>query len=222
MLDLSRRRTLCLRLGGVLKQKHFIDSHKAATGLAVITMMCWYERWESPTLWLYFGLHGGYGLLWILKSRMFGDRQWDQKCSIWHGLYIWSGLSLYWVTPWLIASNAVEVPPWWLGVASFVFGVGVFYHFASDMQKHTTLSMRPGLFSDGLWSNSRNPNYFGELLIYASFSSLAQHWIPIVVMTIFISIVWIPNMLKKDKSLSRYENFDAYRSKSGLMFPKLF
>ena len=172
-----------------MKQKHFIDSHKLATGLAVILCMWFYGTWESPTLWAYFGLHGGYGLMWALKSRMFGDKQWDQPCSIWYGLYIWAGLSLYWITPWLIASQKIEVPAAWLGIAVFFYGVGVFYHFASDMQKHTVLRLKPGLFTDGLWSNSRNPNYFGEFLIYASFSSLAMHWLPFVVMVVFMSII---------------------------------
>ena len=205
-----------------MRQKHFIDSHKAATGLFVLLLMGLYDRWESATAWLYFGLHGGYGLFWILKSRMFGDKQWEQPCGIGYGLYIWGGLSLYWITPWLIISSKTEVPAWWLGAAAFGFGLGVFYHFAADMQKHTSLRLQPGLFTDGVWSNSRNPNYFGELLIYASFSSLAKHWIPYVVMAIFMSIVWIPNMLKKDKSLSRYDAFAEYKSRSGLIFPKLF
>ena len=205
-----------------MRQKHFIDSHKAATGVFVLVLMAVYDRWDSHTAWLYFGLHGGYGLFWILKSQMFGDKQWEQPCGFGYGLYIWAGLSLYWITPWLILSNAIEVPAWWLGAATFFFGLGVFYHFAADMQKHTSLKLKPGLFMDGVWRNSRNPNYFGEFLIYASFSSLAQHWIPYAVMAVFISIVWVPNMLKKDKSLSRYDAFADYKAQSGLIFPKLF
>ena len=211
-----------------MRQRHFIDSHKGATGLFVLFLIWFYQKTDSYTLWLYFGLHGCYGVLWILKSRMFGDKQWDQPCSLGRALYIWAGLSLYWVSPWLIVTekglytNNGELPAWWLGCAVFVFGLGVFYHFAADMQKHTTLKIRPGLFTDGLWANSRNPNYFGEFLIYAAFSSLAQHWIPFAVMAVFIVIVWLPNMRKKDASLSRYEGFDNYKRRSGLMFPKLF
>jgi hypothetical protein len=37
----------------------------------------------------------------------------------------------------------------------------------------------------------------------------------------FIAGVFIPNMLKKDRSLSRYPEFDAYKAKSGLLLPKL-
>jgi len=37
----------------------------------------------------------------------------------------------------------------------------------------------------------------------------------------FIAGVFIPNMLKKDRSLSRYPEFDAYKANSGLLLPKL-
>ena len=105
-----------------------------------------------------------------------------------------------------------------------MYAVGVFLHFAADMQKHVQLTLKPGLFYDGLWSRSRNPNYLGELLIYASFAVLAYDyaWISASVLAVFMVIVWIPNMIKKDKSLSRYPEFDAYKKRSGLLFPKLF
>ncbi|NER47295.1 MAG: steroid 5-alpha reductase, partial [Symploca sp. SIO1A3] len=33
---------------------------------------------------------------------------------------------------------------------------------------------------------------------------------------------FIPNMLKKDKSLSRYPEFEEYKANSGLLLPQLF
>jgi hypothetical protein len=32
----------------------------------------------------------------------------------------------------------------------------------------------------------------------------------------------VPNMLKKDRSLSRYPEFAVYKNNSGLLIPKLF
>ena len=52
----------------MLKQKHFIDSHKGATALFTLLMMFVYSRFENTTLWIYLALHGVYGVLWILKS----------------------------------------------------------------------------------------------------------------------------------------------------------
>ena len=62
-----------------------------------------------------------------------------------------------------------------------------------------------------MFSKIRNINYLGELLIYLGFSLLARSWIPIIALLSFILIIWIPNMVKKDKSLSRYNDFDEYK-----------
>ena len=32
-------------------------------------------------------------------------------------------------------------------------------------------------------------------------------------------LVWIPNIIKKDKSLSRYENFEDYKNRSNIFWP---
>jgi steroid 5-alpha reductase family enzyme len=205
-----------------MKQKYFIDSHKAITPLAILAMMAIYGQWHNPTAWVYLGLHGCYGLLWVLKSRIFGDRQWEQTTGWGYGLVIWAGLTLYWIAPWLITSRGIEAPPWLLGLCIFGYGVGVFLHFASDMQKHTALALRPGqLITDGLFARTRNPNYLGELLIYLSFALLALHWAPMLVVVLFLAVVWIPNMRRKDRSLSRYPDFANYRYRSHMLLPRL-
>ena len=98
--------------------------------------------------------------------------------------------------------------------------LGVFFHFTSDMQKFVQLKYNPSkLIKEGMFKSIRNMNYLGELFIYAGFSMLAMHWIPLAVLGAFIVFVWIPNMIKKDKSLSRYENFNDYKNKSNSFFP---
>ena len=202
-----------------MKQKHFIDTHKGATSIFVLGLMAFYEQWENTTLWLYLATHGLYGILWVIKSMTFGDRNWEQRCGIGYGMVIWGGLSLYWIAPWLIASQGMEAPAWLQGLCVTSFGAGIFFHFVSDMQKHIKLSLAPGLLTEGLWARCRNPNYFGELLIYAGFSGLAMSWIPYAVLTVFLGAVWIPNMVKKDRSLSRYPEFEAYKARSGILIP---
>jgi hypothetical protein len=39
---------------------------------------------------------------------------------------------------------------------------------------------------------------------------------------LFAALVFVPNMRKKDQSLSRYPEFAAYQERSGLLLPKLF
>jgi protein-S-isoprenylcysteine O-methyltransferase Ste14 len=166
-------------------------------------------------------MHGTYGMLWVMKSRLFPDRQWEQPASLAYGLYIWFGLTLYWITPWLIVSgNANEVEPWFVGLCVVIFTLGVFLHFVSDMQKHMSLELRPGtLITEGLWGIVRNPNYLGELLIYLGFGLLALHWAPLLVIAIAVVLVWLPNMRRKDRSLSRYPEFAAYKARTKMWIP---
>jgi len=99
--------------------------------------------------------------------------------------------------------------------------LGVFLHFASDAQKYFTLKLKKELIKDGFFKSIRNTNYLGELLIYISFSILSMSYIPFLILGIFFFLVFIPRMLKKDKSLSKYKDFKEYKSKSGLIFPKI-
>ena len=209
-----------------MKQKYFIDFHKGITLFFILFLINWYSAYDNVTIWVYLGLHGTYGVLWVIKSMVFPDKAWEVKTGFFYGLFILVGLSLYWISPWIIVSgyfnngDMVNPPLWMISLAIFLFGLGVFLHFSSDMQKHTALKLNPGtLVMDGLFSKSRNMNYFGELLIYISFALLSMHWIPFVALLIFIISIWIPNIIKKEKSLSRYQEFENYKNKTGIFFP---
>jgi len=206
-----------------MKQKHFIDSHKGATAPAVFFLIWYFGQWDNATAWIYLALHGSYGIMWVLKSAIFPDKTWEAKCSIWYGLYIWGGLSMYWISPWIIMSTPVENSPMYLGIIVAMFALGVFFHYAADMQKHAYLTLNPGnLITDGLMAKCRNTNYFGELLIYLSFALMTQHWIPLAVLATFMAIIWLPNMRRKDKSLSRYPEYEEYKKRSSLLIPFLW
>lgn len=203
-----------------LRIKHYIDVHKGITGAVMLGLLAWYGQWENPTAWIYLALHGGYGLLWVLKSQIFPDKQWEQPASLLYGLVIWCGLSLYWLGGWMVMAYATHAPGWWLAFCVVIYTIGVFFHFASDMQKYTALARRPGqLITDGFFALSRNPNYFGELLIYAGFGLLAGHWLPILILLLWVFGYWLPQMRKKERSLSRYSEFSAYVSRTRLFIP---
>lgn len=207
----------------MLPHKYYIDSHKGLTGPFVLGLIAYYHAWDNLLAWIYLALHGTYGVLWVLKSRYFGDKNWERRVGLGVALYTWGGLSLYWVTPWLIVSHRNHpIAPWMVGLCIAMYSFGVFLHFASDMQKHMSLAYRRGtLLTDGLWSLSRNPNYLGELFIYLGFSLLAMHWIPLAALGAFVVTVWIPNMRRKDRSLSRYPEFAAYKAQTKLLIPYL-
>jgi steroid 5-alpha reductase family enzyme len=203
-----------------VKQKHFIDSHKAVTGLYVLLLIALYGQWQNRTAWVYLALHGTYGVLWVLKSRLFPDKNWERPATWRFAFVAWGGLTVYWVAPWLLASRGVEAPPALLALCVALYAFGVFLHFVSDMQKSMWLTLRPGeLLTGGLWSLSRNPNYLGELLIYLSFALLARHWLPVVLLALSVLLYWVPNMRRKDRSLARYPAFAAYRARTKMFIP---
>ncbi len=209
-----------------MKQKYFIDFHKGITFLYILFIINWYSAYNNTTIWVYLGLHGTYGILWVLKSQIFPDKSWEANSGLSYGLFILIGLSLYWIAPWIIVSgyfnngDMVVVPLWLISLCISLFGIGVFLHFSSDMQKYTALKLNPGhLIMDGLFNKSRNMNYFGEFLIYLSFALLSLHWIPMIILILFILVIWVPNMLKKDKSLSRHKEFENYKSKTKMFLP---
>ncbi|MEJ5223113.1 MAG: DUF1295 domain-containing protein [Anaerolineales bacterium] len=207
-----------------MKQKHFIDSHKGVTFLVILGMMAYFNQWQNPTAWVYLALHGTYGILWVLKSRIFPDKNWEQPASLWWGVFVaWAGLTLYWIPPFLLMSSGAQAPAWLLGLAVSMNIFGVFLHFTADMQKHVALQLRPGqLITDGLMARVRNINYFGEFLIYAAFAALAMTWVAFLPLILFIVFYWTPNMLKKDRSLARYPEFAEYKKRSKLFIPFLF
>ena len=204
-----------------MKQKHYIDLHKGATFLYILFLIFIHDsNVTNINAYVYLALHGTYGILWILKSNIFPDRQWESKCSVWYGLLIWFGLSLYWIAPYIIITDSIESSNWYIAMCISIYIFGVFFHFTSDMQKFIQLHYNPNnLITDVMFSRTRNINYLGELLIYLGFSLLAMHWAPIIALISFIIIIWIPNMFKKDKSLSKYENFEDYKKNTNIFFP---
>ena len=60
-----------------MKQKHFIDIHKGLNSIAILLLMLYFNSWNNLIAWIYLALHGTYGYLWILKSRIFPDKQWE-------------------------------------------------------------------------------------------------------------------------------------------------
>lgn len=204
-----------------LKIKHAINVHKGATAIVVLGLMIAYQNF-SVGPWVYLALHGTYGILWLLKDRFFPDKQWEQTVPLSTGLITFALLLLYWVAPFLLISRGYEPPAPLLAAAIALNILGVFLHYGSDAQKHFTLQYRPGLIDDGFFATCRNTNYLGEVLIYLSFALLAGHWLPYVILGLFIAAIFVPNMLKKDRSLARYPEFAAYQARSGLIWPQLW
>ena len=206
-----------------IKQKYMIDFAKGVTWLLVLYLIYYYNQVNNLTAWVYFCLHGSYGIMWVSKSYIFPDKTWESKVGIPYALLILIGLVLYWTPAYIITSSGHQSSLEIIVLAICTFSIGVFYHFASDMQKFIFLKYQSGLITDGFWQQCRHPNYFGELLIYLSFIIMVIEtplwWLPTVILTLFIIAVWIPNMIKIDKSLSRFEEHKSYKEKTAFIIP---
>jgi protein-S-isoprenylcysteine O-methyltransferase Ste14 len=203
-----------------MKAKHAINLQKGLTAFVVIGLMWAYHNFTIGP-WIYLALHGTYGLLWLLKDRLFPDKQWEQEISVGQGILVGVILISYWVAPFLLISRGV-VPAAPLIAAAVALNIlGVFLHYGGDAQKYFTLKYQPGLITEGFFARCRNTNYLGEILIYSSFALLAQHWLPFVILALFFAGIFLPNMRKKDQSLSRYPEFAEYKARSGFLLPQL-
>lgn len=210
-------------LGGpkTLKLAWAINLQKAGTLPFVLALMAWYDVWTT-TAWIYLALHGSYGLIWLLKDRLFPDPSWEKRITFGGALNAWLlVLGPYWIAPWLIVSQKIEQPPAVLGGAVLLYAVGVVLMAGADAQKFFVLRARPGLIVDGFFARTRNPNYLGEMMLYASFAMLAGHWLPWLVLLWVWGGVFLPNMLRKDARMARHPEWPAYRARTGLLLPRL-
>lgn len=202
-----------------MKLKHTIDLHKGSTALVVLAMMVAYDNFGLGP-WVYLALHGTYGVLWVLKSRIFPDPAWEVECSPAIAVRNFLVLMMYWVAPFLLVQSGDVPSAPLVGGAVAINIIGTFLHFVSDAQKYYVLQLRRGLITEGLFSNNRNPNYLGEMLIYGSFALISMQWVSWVILAVWWGGVFVPNMVKKDRSLSRYPAFAGYRGRSWLFLPR--
>src|SRR5690554_5932388 len=129
------------------------------------------------------------------------------------------------MAPWLITKNKLNVSALRQAVCVFCYVIGVVMMMASDTQKYFQLRERrilqqPGrLISEGWFTRSRNPNYLGEMLVYAGFAGLCPDWKPWFVLAYIWAIVFGRNILQKEVSLRRKPGFSDYAERSGILFP---
>lgn len=214
-------------LGGPrpVKTAWVINLHKFLTVFVVSLFMILFDNF-STAAWVYLALHGTYGFCWLLKHAAFRDPKWETRITFGSAIFLFLLLGTYWVAPFLLISDTLgnrPAPPIWLitfCVAFFVLGVTIMV--ASDCQKNITLKYRPGLITDGMFKFVRHPNYLGEMMLYASFALLVQHWIPWVVLAYWWTTVFFVNMLMIESSISRHPEWDAYKARTGRLLPLRF
>ena len=224
------RRWLALRtylsqdaFGGprVLKLNWVINLQKGGTLPFVLGLMAMTGTW-SATAWTYLALHGSYGLIWLFKDAIMPDARWQTRITL-GGAFLSFALVLgpYWLAPVLLVVDDTRRPAWLLAACAIAYAMGVVLMMASDAQKHFTLAERRGLITTGFFARVRHPNYLGEMVVYGSFAVVAGHWLPWLVLAWVWLGLFLPNMLGKEASMSRYPEWAAYKARTGMLLPRL-
>jgi len=202
-----------------MKLNQLINIHKGLTAFVVLGLMLYYRNFTIAPF-VYLALHGTYGLLWLLKEKIFPDPYFKEKINFLTSFTGFIFLGSYWVAPYILISSQKFVPNIIIAASISINIIGVFLHFASDSQKYFSLKLKKDLIKEGFFKNVRNTNYLGEILIYLSFALISMSFIPFAILTIFFFVVFLPRMIKKDKSLTKYDSFKEYKEKTGLILPK--
>lgn len=215
-------------LGGprAIKLAWVINFQKGATLPFVLLLMAAFQNF-STAAWVYLALHGTYGLVWILKDRLFPDPRWETRVTYGGALMTFLlVLGPYWLFPYLLISGVLgpEHPAPSGARLAFVIllhTLGLAIMLIADSQKYFTLKTRPGLITTGIFSHIRHPNYLGEMMLYAAYAVLVGHWLPWLILAWVWGAVFFPNMYLKEASLSRYAEWESYKERTGMLFPKL-
>jgi len=203
-----------------------INFQKAGT-FVLYAFLLWIYRQHSTAAWIYVAMQGSYGLVWIMKDLAFPDPAWQKRVT-------WGGganafimvLGWYWVFGWLVISRTPQ-PHYplpdeaWFCLCISLCITGSAVMIGADAQKYFTLRFKKGLITDGMFRYIRHPNYFGEMLLYTSFALMVWHWLAFLVLAWVWAGVFAVNMILKEESLSRYPEWQAYRARTGWLFPKL-
>jgi protein-S-isoprenylcysteine O-methyltransferase Ste14 len=215
-------------LGGrkALKTSWAINTHKILTPLVIVALMLVYRNYSSPA-WLYLSLHGSYCICWLVKHMAFRDPKWEARVTVGGAVFTFLFLATYWLGPFLLISGLLYgaprvLPNWLMVICIALVVIGTTLMMTSDCQKRFTLSYRPGLITEGLFSRIRHPNYLGEMLVYAGFALIVGLLWPWLVLAYWWIGMFLVNMYVIEASLSRYPGWPAYKDRSGMLLPKLF
>ena len=121
----------------------------------------------------------------------------------------------------------------YVGIILFIIGFGI--EIVADNQKTAFRSIeanKDSFITSGLWSKSRHPNYFGEVLLWfaiavISFSSLEGLQLITLISPVFtyILLVYVSGvrMLEdmNDKKWADNEQYKFYKKNTPMLFPKL-
>jgi len=208
-----------------IRMSAMVNLHKFLSAFVVAALMICYTNY-SIGAWIYLCLHGSYGFIWVMKHFAFRDSRWEVGVTYSGAFVTFLILASYWIAPFLLLSGASGTisPASDIRISSFAilfFVMGLAIMLASDAQKHFSLKAKKELITTGMFKYIRHPNYLGEMMIYASFAIISRHWISWIVLIFWWTSVFLINMKMIESSLSRYKEWKDYKSRTGMLFPRI-
>ena len=116
-------------------------------------------------------------------------------------------------------SNRLDASHFTIFSAISLHTLGLVLMMASDSQKYFTLQIQKKLINNGWFAKIRNTNYLGEMMIYFSYALLSRRKESFMILAYVWSLLFIPNMLNKDKSILKKDGGREYIKKSNMLIP---
>ena len=121
-------------------------------------------------------------------------------------------------------------------VGALVWAIGFGIEVVADLQKsrfNANPANKGQFVRDGLWSRSRHPNYFGEIVLWIGVAIIALpvlqgwQWVallsPIFVTLLLTRVTGVPLLeAKAEKKWGGQPDYEAYKAATPVLIPKLF
>ena len=229
----------------LLQTEKFFDLTGSITYISVITIAVFFSigadgrsilLWALVVIW---AIRLGTFLFRRIKKAGKDDRFDEIKPSFIRFLNVWTIQGL-WVTFTMAAAlvaitttNRKELDLFAL-VGFLVWALGFSIEVIADSQK-SRFSANPdnkGKFiQTGLWSRSRHPNYFGEIVLWIGVAVIAipvlqgWQWIalisPVFVTLLLTRVSGVPLLEKKaDKKWGGQEDYESYKKRTPVLIPR--
>lgn len=230
-----------------LKTEHFYDLTGGATYLAVIIFAFLNSEQQDLRTFILTIIVAIWairlaGFLFLRVRKQGSDSRFDDiKINFWRFSIAWTVQGL-WV---LITAGAAiaaitssqKVDFGWIGASGLLLWlVGFSMEAVADNQKRVFRQQkdtRKEFIQTGLWSRSRHPNYFGEILLWIGVAVIAYPALYQWQLVTLISPLFVILLLTKISGISLQEaqaderwadnsDYKAYKKRTPVLIPKLF
>lgn len=230
----------------VLQSEKFFDLTGSITYIAIITLALIFSTgvdgrtillWALVVIW---ALRLGTFLFRRVQKAGKDDRFDEIKPSFIRFLNVWT-IQALWVTFTMAAAlvgittvNRKELDIFAiLGLLVWIFGFA--FEVVADAQKsrfNANPENKGKFIQTGLWSRSRHPNYFGEIVLWIGVAIIALpvlqgwQWValisPIFVTLLLTRVSGVPLLEKKaDQKWGGQEDYEAYKKRTPVLIPRL-